>query len=177
MYLPNVFDEYTNREIYWDLLLTVVSGSLWFVVGVMVILTLINRTNRKFCIQVSMVTTYAVCSILKDSIREKRPELSCAKSNGFPSHHASYVGCLLGWLTLEMLFLKNDVLFKTDSEYKLWVVCFLVYAFLLVESRLYLGYHTENQVLWGIYVGIVVSSIVFFFVKKTTLNFSRPDVG
>lgn len=64
---------------------------MYIAIIAMVIMTFLSRTNRKFCILVMVGTQFALCKVLKDFYKERRPEGCCTKSNGFPSAHSSFV--------------------------------------------------------------------------------------
>lgn len=60
--------------LYWDLAMGIISGTMYIAIIAMVIMTFLSRTNRKFCILVMVGTQFALCKVLKDFYKERRPE-------------------------------------------------------------------------------------------------------
>ncbi|KAG6918964.1 hypothetical protein DXG01_010203 [Tephrocybe rancida] len=96
--------------------------------------------------------------LLKHAIKEDRPIGSIGNGYGFPSSHSQYMAYFGSFLVCHMYFRHR---FATTGYFlidQLWrvVVYFGLIAWpsSVAYSRYYLGYHSTNQVLWGVGIGI-----------------------
>ncbi|KAH8833582.1 hypothetical protein DL96DRAFT_1456291, partial [Flagelloscypha sp. PMI_526] len=115
---------------------------------------------------VSYVAFGAVCTslsvkVVKRLIKQERPAREEMKrSYGMPSTHSASLGYFAAWTSLACLFLP---LHKSlpDHPYTRIIPPLLVLpaTFVGVNSRMWLGHHTFNQVMAGVSYGIAFASI------------------
>ncbi|OWY94869.1 Phosphatidic acid phosphatase [Phytophthora megakarya] len=100
-----------------------------------------------------------------------RPCGSCVSSNGMPSGHATNAIGLCLWLILETLLGVGK---RWNVITKVAVIVGLVLLFVPVPySRMYLGDHTELQVVIGSADGVVFG-LVYFFVLRYMVGRKLP---
>ncbi|KAG2772937.1 hypothetical protein JG687_00006489 [Phytophthora cactorum] len=102
-----------------------------------------------------------------------RPCGSCVSSNGMPSGHATNAIGLCLWLILETL-LGIGKQWKVVSKAALCVGFILLFV-PVPYSRMYLGDHTELQVVIGSADGVVFG-LVYFFVLRYVVGRRLPGV-
>ena len=79
---------------------------------------------------------------MKNILRDPRPNFECNKQYGNPSNHAVFYSALLTWFIAEHFYCEKKFRFKYNS---IKILCFLITPFILY-SRIYLNYHTREQV-------------------------------
>ncbi|KAL8910434.1 MAG: hypothetical protein Q9171_004272 [Xanthocarpia ochracea] len=104
--------------------------------------------------------------LLKRMIKGERPPRIKAKGYGMPSSHAQFVVFFCMYLTLFLLFRHSphpsDTHTPTTLNERLLLAAWsFVFAAMVCASRVYLQYHTVNQVLVGSLVG-AVTAIAWF---------------
>ncbi|KAL8856800.1 MAG: hypothetical protein Q9178_006637 [Gyalolechia marmorata] len=104
--------------------------------------------------------------LLKRMIKGERPPRIKAKGYGMPSSHAQFVVFFCVYLTLFLLFRHSPHPSDTHrpttlNERLLLATWSFVFAAMVCASRVYLQYHTVNQVLVGSIVG-AVTAIAWF---------------
>ncbi|KAI4271901.1 MAG: hypothetical protein LQ337_005677 [Flavoplaca oasis] len=97
--------------------------------------------------------------LLKRMIKGERPPRIKAKGYGMPSSHAQFVAFFSVYLTLFLLFRHlphpSDTHTPTTlNERLLLSASSVMFAATVCASRVYLQYHTVNQVLVGCFVGV-----------------------
>mmetsp|Transcript_19662 Transcript_19662/g.21956 ORF Transcript_19662/g.21956 Transcript_19662/m.21956 type:complete len:140 (+) Transcript_19662:212-631(+) len=91
--------------------------------------------------------------ILKVSFRQKRPEGACSGSYGMPSGHSSISICLFFYCIFFSLRKEIHIIYIPLSTLMVTNIAI---------SRLYLGYHSLNQIMGGFVTGTVISSLYLF---------------
>ena len=69
-------------------------------------------------------------------------------------------------LLLETLYFSSDTQFKYQKNYTTDRTLFALLTPCVMVSRVYLGYHTDSQVMGGCIVGIICAVVLFIFVKN-----------
>jgi membrane-associated phospholipid phosphatase len=125
-----------------------------------------------------------LCTILKSAYEEKRPNwvqahikpLECQLGFGNPSGHVmgtSFLLCAIylgAYYEVNMPRQKMSV-FCTAYIVKMATTCGIVIGIMLLSmSRVYLGVHTWNEVLFGASLGMVLAFGLHNTVRKTYLN-------
>lgn len=107
---------------------------------------------------------------LKRFLKEERPKLMHGKGYGMPSSHAQFVAFFSTSLTLFLIF-RHVPKPASPSHIPLSLVSriglsglALLSAFLVAWSRIYLNYHTTNQILAGLLAGALTAIAWFLFV-------------
>lgn len=87
--------------------------------------------------------------IFKPYFKQPRPPLACSTSYGMPSGHSVMSGVYLVWAIYCFAFRFNKCFHFT--------VALCIFAINNAYSRIYLHYHTVQQVEWGLIWGISFS--------------------
>lgn len=135
--------------------------------------------RREMCtamLLVGLTLNEIISLVLKKLIQEPRPEtcefLEACESYGMPSSHAQYVIFLATNVTLAAIrhkyrkvqppFLHTPfAINRFDNVQLLLLILVWPLAFMVIESRMYLGYHTADQVLKGSVAGLFFGSLWF----------------
>ena len=156
------FSDFDTRpaEFIISLQMAIVSTIPFLLITAFLILYLITR-RIKFgsLVLASIVAAFLTELVLKPIFRDPRPPLACITSYGMPSGHATLSGVFIAWAVMAY---SHSLLKDINSAILLWL-----FALNNAYSRIYLNYHTRNQVLAGLFVGIVVSSTIFAFLPLT----------
>lgn len=168
----NIFDNYIlfviNKYIqnkYLDKLMPVVTsmgnlGIVWIIMAAALILDKPYRSIGDVVILTLIISTIVGEGIVKHIVRRVRPcneksslnmLISKPMSYSFPSGH-----------TLSS-FAAAEVLSMYFTEYKL---IFMIIAFLIALSRIYLYVHYPTDVIAGIILGILCSKLIFIILQE-----------
>lgn len=115
--------------------------SLSFLAIILIIYSLMLHNKEKILLLFSSVAiTYLVVSIIKILIMRERPDLALFYESGysFPSNHAGFAFSTIPLMNREFPSLK-------------WI--FLIIAFLISFSRIYLGVHYPSDLIAGALIG------------------------
>jgi membrane-associated phospholipid phosphatase len=123
---------------------------------------------------ISFVINQVIVNVLKHSIKQLRPEQpwipNLKPSFGMPSNHAQTMAFFCTWFALQI---HQRVREKSFSLFFARFLSFLslVLCALVCYSRVFLGYHTIEQVLVGAVLGFIVALISCNFIshKKVKL--------
>ncbi|KAI8890592.1 PAP2 domain protein [Backusella circina FSU 941] len=94
--------------------------------------------------------------VLKEAIEQERPHSHLGDGYGMPSSHSQFI-----WFFAVYGSLHLYKRIQLDHVYWKHLVCLAMYALavLVSLSRIYLGYHTLNQVLAGSSVGVLFGCV------------------
>lgn len=108
---------------------------------------LLRNPKNLFLLALSVVITYVIGFILKLLIMRERPDLALLQEStySFPSNHAA------------IIFSTLPIMSKIFSKY---TYLFVVIAFLIAFSRIYLGVHYMSDLIFGGLLGYGVGLIV-----------------
>eukprot|EP01132_Coremiostelium_polycephalum_P011220 gene11220-13745_t len=138
---------------------------------------------RRSIVPLVVLISLGIClllneAILKNIIKQKRPIESCACSYGMPSGHSLISTFLLFWIIFEFLYdplVLNSKLSKKQRYVYIGIaiVCFSVVPY----SRVYLKYHTVEQIIVGSCLGFVISILVFLFLRLFLMHkFPKKEI-
>jgi membrane-associated phospholipid phosphatase len=160
------FFHFTKRSdsinILTDVLLILLSISPYVLSFLILLNTIYYKTLRSFLIMLMFFFQNFVVEILKNNLKDPRPNYLCSKQFGNPSNHAVFFSSLLMWIILEYFYLKPK---HYNNNLLLKFVLFLTLPFILY-SRIYLKYHTLEQIITGIFTGILFGILYFLFFVK-----------
>ncbi len=86
--------------------------------------------------------------LMKGLLRDPRPNFICNQQFGNPSNHATFYSSLITMLFMEYVLLESK--FRL-SNFFLKLLLIIIYPFILY-SRIYLNYHTIEQVINIFYI-------------------------
>jgi dolichyldiphosphatase len=104
---------------------------------------------------VGQLLNEAFNSLLKKSLKVQRP-FEKGRGYGMPSAHAQFVGYMIGYFWL----------FDKRKKLKLYYFGLVIAGILTAYSRVYLEYHTLDQVAVGFVLGMVIGLIFGYLVVK-----------
>lgn len=91
-------NDISSIEIIFEMSMMFFSAFPYFVVAIIVIFSIVNKTTRGFFLTFLLLFQNFICEmLLKNLYEDPRPEGSCGKGFGFPSSHASFCGSLFIW--------------------------------------------------------------------------------
>ena len=158
---PHLF----STEDWLEILLMIFSSSPYILSFIILINTVIYKTTRSFFIVLMIFGQNFIVEILKNGLRDPRPNYLCSKQFGNPSNHAVYFASLLSWTFLENIYLEKNFCYQNTFHKIILIVLYPI----ILYSRYHLKYHTLEQLFNGFLIGIFVGSIWFVFTHK---NFS-----
>ena len=94
--------------------------------------------------------------LIKNLIKQERPVGACADSYGMPSSHAAIMAILF-------IYYINQA--STSGQYRNAFVVFFL-GVMTCYSRIYLGYHSKEQVFAGLGYGTFISLLFDLFVDE-----------
>ncbi len=144
-----------NDFLVYILSIITVLGSSLAVVALTTLLFAFNEKNRKNLpvLWITLIIGYLISSLLKILIARERPETLLIEETGFsfPSGHAVAV------------FAPFVLIKKNFPKLKVY---WLVLAFLVLFSRIYLGVHYLSDVVAGAIIGHIIGDLVLLASKK-----------
>jgi len=139
-----------------------------FIVCSLVTLVLFRREMHTVTFLIGQLGNEVLNYVIKHIVKEKRPSMRDLSNMhvkyGWPSSHAQFIWFFAFYLTLFVNFRCHN---RSISPcfFNVWKLIVTTASFCLAGvvtySRVYLGYHTLNQVVWGAAIGSVVSLIWF----------------
>ncbi len=140
---------------------------------VLVLLFLIPKRQLRTLVHASFfLIGIEIVAIMKQQIQESRPiwfsdliqryEWFCPKDFGNPSGHSFAV-----FMMYEPLL--SDFLSCTSNKARMLLV--LLLALLVPQSRMYLGVHSANQIMFGLTLGITLNTTYRYFFQERLYTF------
>ncbi len=143
-------------------------GSLVFIVGLNLILLLSRNPSLKFVgaqMAVTLIISQSITYIVKAGLKRTRPYDAqeaintygmVLRDHSFPSGHSS------ASFSVAMVLALN---------FPKWALVFLILAFFVAISRVYLGVHYGSDIVAGIVLAILVSLVVYRSLYVTIFNY------
>ncbi|XP_059080936.1 dolichyldiphosphatase 1-like [Tigriopus californicus] len=129
------------------------------------------RDLHTLCFGVGVILNYILNLFLKITIQELRPQPTWRNPShhwqqyGMPSTHAQFMAFYSCYL---FLFVALRLPYEGRTRERVWKGLFLVMnfasAFLVMYGRIYLAYHTVEQVFYGCLIGMLLSYAWFCLV-------------
>ena len=155
--LENTYVRFEKGDIIGEVLAYITLSPV-FVMVMYTTLVILRRDYSTFYALGGQLLNLLLNKVLKKLIDEPRPsDNNDISDSGMPSNHSQFIGYFVVYYSIQFLFNTNGN--KTLSvQYKyLYSFYLFVLGVLVCFSRLYLGYHTIDQVLVGVGVGTVVA--------------------
>ncbi|MCB2296025.1 phosphatase PAP2 family protein [Clostridium algoriphilum] len=167
-YILFVIEKYVHNRCL-DIIMPIVTftgnlGIIWIIIAIALILEKPYRVVGNLIIITLIISTIVGEGIVKHIVRRVRP---CNKQNNvgllstspisysFPSGHT-----LSSFAVAEMLSMYF-------TQYKL---LFMLIAFLIALSRLYLYVHYPTDVIAGMVIGVICSKIIFIVLREVSIH-------
>lgn len=133
-------------------ILALFSLSPVFIMVMYVTIIVFKRDLHSIFATVGQVFGVIVCIALKKILSQPRPEDSDLDDEGMPSNHAQFL--FFFFVYHSNAFFQTKIL---NTSYKIIYSCILfIFATIVSYSRLYLHYHTADQVVVGAIVGALI---------------------
>eukprot|EP00300_Choanocystis_sp_HF-7_P041235 c7915_g1_i1.p1 GENE.c7915_g1_i1~~c7915_g1_i1.p1 ORF type:complete len:222 (-),score=31.05 c7915_g1_i1:36-662(-) len=124
-----------------------------------VVLTRSGKSVSHGCLLLMVITSALFNeAILKQIVKQSRPEGSCATSYGMPSGHSLVTGEFLVWHWLSAILSPRWVVRKLLDIFVAGVLLLPI-----LYSRVFLRFHTPSQVVIGFSLGAMVSVAIFLW--------------
>eukprot|EP00742_Colponemidia_sp_Colp-10_P000452 GILJ01000493.1.p1 GENE.GILJ01000493.1~~GILJ01000493.1.p1 ORF type:complete len:217 (+),score=7.86 GILJ01000493.1:110-760(+) len=125
------------------------------------------RTTRFFILAVLLLTQQILNEfILKRLYRMPRPNGACATTFGMPSSHSAFAALTFTWVVLHLINDQTSRKWYSKMLNLLVVVCFYIPQPL---SRLYLNYHSIEQVIIGTVEGILLGYVAHVIIRRVLI--------
>ncbi|KAG0168118.1 Dolichyldiphosphatase 1 [Apophysomyces sp. BC1034] len=102
-------------------------------------------------------------AILKEHLKITRPHVHLGDGYGMPSSHAQFVWFFVSY---GILYMYKCMHFDQNAWKQCAASAMLIMATLVSYSRIYLGYHTEWQVMVGAIVGVTFGILWHMIVER-----------
>lgn len=147
------------------------------IVCAFVALIIFRRDLHTITFFIGLLLNDLLSTVLKNLIAEHRPMVrpldSLYSEYGMPSSHAQFMSYLTTYMFFFIFFRTNYL--KTDFITYIWksltVVAFFIWAVLVCISRIYLRYHTYEQVICGVFVGTIFACVWFILTQNVFTQF------
>ncbi|PFH50259.1 hypothetical protein AMATHDRAFT_61461 [Amanita thiersii Skay4041] len=119
--------------------------------------------------------------VLKNIVKQDRPDESLGSGYGFPSSHSQYMGYFASFLMCHLYFRHQFATTGSGVVDVLWRG--MVYLALVswtggvAYSRYYLGYHSVSQVLWGLGIGVGLGTTAYTLVELIPTRWPMSALG
>lgn len=126
----------------------------------------IFKTSRGVLVLMLCCLENFVIEVLKNALRDPRPNFKCNQQYGNPSNHAVFFSALVAWTICEKFFLEAEYRFKGTLTKVL-----LYFGFpLVLVSRYKLKYHNLEQLFNGCCVGAILTILWFMIISNLILE-------
>ncbi|KAK1129932.1 hypothetical protein K0M31_019628 [Melipona bicolor] len=157
--------EYPQGDLFGKFL-ALISLVPFVIIAGFITLILFRRDLHTISFFSGVIFNECINFILKHTICETRP----MKRNvvyveyGMPSMHAQFIWFFAMYTTLFICIRLHHANNSSISE-KFWritvIAACIIVAILMTYSRVYLLYHTNSQVLWGTFIGLILGAVWF----------------
>ncbi|KAH8833052.1 hypothetical protein DL96DRAFT_1584481 [Flagelloscypha sp. PMI_526] len=119
--------------------------------------------------------------VIKRIVKQERPILEIGDGYGFPSSHSQYMGYFTSFLVCHLYFRHRFASSGFPLLDQLWRIC--VYAALygwagvVAYSRYHLGYHAPHQIYWGLGIGIMLGTSLYFVAELLPSWYPKSLLG
>ncbi|XP_043801105.1 dolichyldiphosphatase 1-like [Apis laboriosa] len=163
--------EYPQGDLFGKFL-ALVSLLPFAIIAGFITLILFRRDLHTITFFSGIVINKCINFILKHTICEARPMRHNAIEYGMPSMHAQFMWFFATYITLFICIRLHHNNNSSISE-KFWritiIIVSIIIAILITYSRVYLLYHSNSQVVWGTFIGIMLG-IIWFIITYMILT-------
>ena len=138
-----------------------------YITSIFILFSMVKyKTTRLFLIVVMCFIQNFIIEVLKNALRDPRPNYLCSKQFGNPSNHAVFFSSFLGWNIMEFFFLEKK---HQNKSFKIKLLQVVSFPFILL-SRYKLQYHTIEQLFNGVITGGFLSIVWFIISERIFLS-------
>ena len=169
---PTRIINFTNpsSDDFHEILMIILSSSPYAASFIILLCGTYYRTTRSVLILLMVLIQNFMVEFLKNNLRDPRPNYKCNHQFGNPSNYTCFYTCIIIWFILETFFTEK----KHQFQYKKYLFpLYIVYPF-IIYSRYYLHYHTIEQIITGIILGVFVGIVWYFLSIKFILKSENP---
>lgn len=163
-----------NLMLIEETVLILMSTLPYILTFVFLISTIIHKTSRLFGLLLLSIIQNFIAQLLKNIIKDPRPNFKCNRQYGNPSNHAIFFASMLAWIIMENIYLKKKYI-NNNKKYT-----FLLFTSLplVIYARYKLNYHSIEQLLNGVIVGGIVGVLWFIIFFNCALkdNYNNPNI-
>ncbi|XP_053988345.1 dolichyldiphosphatase 1-like [Hylaeus anthracinus] len=164
--------EYPQGDLFGKFL-ALISLIPFVIITGFVTLILFRRDLHTIAFFSGIIINEGINFILKHTICEARPmKRDVSVEYGMPSTHAQFIWFFAAYITLFICIRLHHNNNSSLSE-RLWriilIAACIIIAVLVTYSRVYLLYHTNSQVLFGAFIGIILG-VVWFIITLVVLT-------
>lgn len=146
-----------DYKILEEIVYICLSVSPYFLSFIFLVSLVLYRTTRSLgVLSLSFIQNFIV-QILKNSLRDPRPNFKCNQQFGNPSNHSVFFSALIMWNIMEYILLDKKFRFR-NALFQLFI--FALFP-LVLYSRYKLNYHNAEQLFNGCVVGIFTAALWF----------------
>ena len=151
---------------YIEVFYVILSTTPYLLSFCLMLIVVYYKTTRALGIMIMSVLENFIVEVLKNTLRDPRPNFKCNHQYGNPSNHAVFFSGLITWLIMEKIMIDKEYQFNSKLGK---VLLFSLTPFILI-SRYKLQYHTIEQLLNGCLVGIFICVIWFILFERNILR-------
>lgn len=127
--------------------------------------TYYRSTRSIFILAMTFIQNFIV-EMLKNNLKDPRPNYKCNQQYGNPSNHTVFLTSVIMWFIMDGLFTAKQYQLRKK---KFLVPLFMLYPF-IVYSRVYLNYHSIEQMITGLILGTFIGIIWYILCTKVILS-------
>lgn len=165
----SIFDidpEKLNPRVLEEIIYIVFSTFPYLLSFYFLINAVLFKTSRGVLILLLCCLENFVIEVLKNALRDPRPNYKCNQQFGNPSNHAVFFSALVTWTICEKFFLETEYQLKNNLAKITLYICFP----LILLSRYKLKYHNIEQIFNGCCVGVVLTILWFMIISNLILE-------
>jgi len=169
IHLPLSHEIFGSEKLF-EIFMVLLSTSPYVTSFLFVISSTYFKTTRSVMVLLMIFIQNFIVEFLKNALRDPRPNYECNKQFGNPSNHATFFSSLITWMIMEYIILDHKHRFS-----QVLFILLLIAAFpFIIYSRIYLKYHSFEQISNGVLLGVVVGVCWFIIVDNFILKVDNP---
>ena len=106
--------------------------------------------------------------LIKEVIKSPRPVGCCSEGFGMPSNHVTGIAAVFIFWILNNYGISGK---KIIAKKAILLIASTIYIILLMKSRVYLNYHSWDQVITGLFFGLFLGICCFIFIRLAKVEF------
>ncbi|XP_068644157.1 lipid phosphate phosphatase gamma-like [Aristolochia californica] len=136
---------------------------------------LFRRELQAMFFALGLIVSQYINEVIKSSVQQSRPEtcalLEMCDSHGWPSSHSQYMFFFATYFSLLSILHRGGIGIAPRTPNQVLALLPWPCALLTMYSRVYLGYHTVEQVFAGAVLGLLLGAIWFWMVNYFFINY------